>query len=99
MIAGAPWGSVDGGAWLGRLQLLMGIFSGFLLPAVGLGWFVEYEEQYTSDDLFNYTMCAESVKLPHEEPVDPALMTYCMCWRCAGNMLKFPCLRSRYTSP
>ena len=56
VIAGAPWGSVDGGAWLGRLQLLMGIFSGFLLPAVGLGWFVEYEEQFTSKDLFDYTM-------------------------------------------
>ena len=39
----------------------MGIFSDVLLPAVGLGWFVEYEEQFTSDDLFEYTMYAQSV--------------------------------------
>lgn len=67
-------GSEDGGAWLGRLRLLMGIFTEFLLPAIGLGWFVEYEEQFTSDDLFKYTMCAEAVLLTREEPAGPALM-------------------------
>ena len=47
----------------------MGIFSEVLLPAIGLGWFVEYEEQYTSTALFEYTMCAENVLLLSEELV------------------------------
>ena len=54
--------------------MLMGIFTEFLLPAIGLGWFVEYEEQFTSDALFKYTMCAEAVLLTREEPAGPALM-------------------------
>jgi hypothetical protein len=34
----------------------MGLFSSLLLPAIGLGWFVEYEENFRSEGLFEYTM-------------------------------------------